>query len=286
MVRVVPHPRRSLHADEIQRFADARLEEGRAAKTVQNDLKPIGKFLRDAERKALILRSPMGSVELPEAAGETRDPFSEGELSALLTYLSAAKNTEGTLLPKAERERRRDWTTAVNLGLYLGARLGDCTNLRWSNIDLSRKQIRFVPEKSRKKEELVIPMHSDLEAYVLALPSADKADGFICPILGGHAAGKRGQLSNEFGAILEAAGIDRRAGKAKTGKGRTFYRLGFHSLRHTFNSMMAAAGVSIELRAKLTGHASLAMNDRYTHLAEATKRKAIELIPSLSRPKS
>ena len=40
-------------------------------------------------------------------------------------------------------------------------------------------------------------------------------------------------------------------------------------------SMMADAGVSIELRAKLTGHTTLAMNDRYTHLADATKRRAI-----------
>ncbi len=46
--------------------------------------------------------------------------------------------------------------------------------------------------------------------------------------------------------------------------------------------MMADAGVSIELRAKLTGHSILAMNDRYTHLADATKRRAIDAIPSLA----
>jgi integrase len=49
--------------------------------------------------------------------------------------------------------------------------------------------------------------------------------------------------------------------------------------------MMADAGVSIELRSKLTGHSTLAMNDRYTHLADATKRRAIEAIPSLSKRK-
>ena len=80
-------PVESLTSEEIQRFADERSEEGRAAKTVQNDLKPIGKFLHDAEKKGLILKSPMGGVEIPQAEGETRDPFSEGELSTLLTYL-------------------------------------------------------------------------------------------------------------------------------------------------------------------------------------------------------
>jgi hypothetical protein len=46
--------------------------------------------------------------------------------------------------------------------------------------------------------------------------------------------------------------------------------------------MMADAGASIELRAKLTGHSTLTMNDRYTHLADATKRRAIDAIPSLA----
>jgi integrase len=278
-------PVESLTSDEIQRFTDTRLDEGRAPKTVQNDLKPISKFLKDAERKGLLLKSPMGAVEIPEAVGETRDPFSEAELSTLFNHLSATKEAGGAALSASERARRKDWKTAVNLGLYLGARLGDCTNLRWANVDFVRKQVRFIPEKNRRKQELVIPMHSDLETYLLTLPSADRTDAFLCPVIGGAEAGKRGRISNEFSAILTAAGIDRRAGQKKHGKGRTFFRLGFHSLRHTFNSMMADAGVSIELRSKLTGHSTLAMNDRYTHLADATKRRAIEAIPSLSKRK-
>ena len=276
-------PIESLTSDEIQRFADYRLAEGRAAKTVSNDLKPIGKFLHDAERKGVLLKSPMGAVEIPQTDGETRDPFSEAELSSLLSYLSAASDAEGKPLSAAEQANRRDWKTAVNLGLYIGTRLGDCTNLRWSNVDFARKQIRFVPEKSRKKQELVIPMHPDLESYLLALPSCDKPDGFLCLTLGGVGAGNRANLSKKFATILKETGIDRRAGEKKTGKGRIFYRLGFHSLRHTFNSMMADAGVSIELRSKLTGHSTIAMNDRYTHLADATKRRAIEAIPSRSK---
>ncbi len=278
-------PLESLTADEIQLFADSRLDAGRSAKTIQSDLKPLGKFLKDAEGKGLLLKSPMGAVEIPEAEAETRDPFSEGELSSLLTYLSATADAEGKPLSAAERAHRRDWRTAANLGLYLGARLGDATGLRWSSVDYTRKQIRFTPEKSHKQHELMVPIHPDLETYLLTLPSSDKADGFLCPTLGGVKAGDRAKLSKEFAAILAAAGIDRRAGKEKHGMGRTFYRLGFHSLRHTFTSMLADAGVSIELRAKLTGHSTLAMNDLYTHVADDTKRQAIESIPSRSKRK-
>ena len=41
--------------------------------------------------------------------------------------------------------------------------------------------------------------------------------------------------------------------------------LTFHSLRHSFNSEMASAGVGEELRMKLTGHATREQNKKYTH---------------------
>lgn len=51
------------------------------------------------------------------------------------------------------------------------------------------------------------------------------------------------------------------------GKGsHQFSKRTFHSLRYSFNSALANAGVSQEIRVKFTGHSSNAMNDRYTKL--------------------
>ena len=50
----------------------------------------------------------------------------------------------------------------------------------------------------------------------------------------------------------------------KEGKGRRFFELGFHSLRHTAISEMANQGVSKEVRMKLSGHKSN-VHERYTH---------------------
>ena len=44
---------------------------------------------------------------------------------------------------------------------------------------------------------------------------------------------------------------------------------------------MANAGVSQEIRQRLTGHASKAINDRYTHAELATLRKAVDSVPGL-----
>lgn len=270
-------PLDSLVADEIQGFADNRSQQGLSAKTVSNDLKPIGKFLKDAERRGVILKSPMGGVELPEATSEERNPFSEKELSALFAYLRA-ENVGNTALDRQERISRRDWLTVTMLGRYAGLRLGDCLNLRWGEVDLDAGIVRFIPEKSRKPRQHVVPIHSALKAHLLLIGPSDKTQ-YLAPSLGGSLAGHRASMSREFGAILECAGIDRRPGEKKTGKGRTFYRLGFHSLRHTFNSSMANAGVSIEMRAKLSGHSTLAMNETYTHHEIEVLRQAVGTIP-------
>jgi hypothetical protein len=55
--------------------------------------------------------------------------------------------------------------------------------------------------------------------------------------------------------------------RKKDGKlGRNVSPLSFHSVRHSFNSAMANADVPLEIRQKLTGHASPDMNKHYTHL--------------------
>ena len=64
------------------------------------------------------------------------------------------------------------------------------------------------------------------------------------------------------------------------GKGtRKFSKRTFHSLRHSFNSALANAGVAEEIRMKLTGHSSKAMNERYTHLQVATLKTAVNTLP-------
>jgi hypothetical protein len=61
--------------------------------------------------------------------------------------------------------------------------------------------------------------------------------------------------------------------------------LTFHSLRHSFNSEMASAGVGEELRMKLTGHATREQNKKYTHHELEPLRAAINRMPSIGLPR-
>jgi integrase len=87
---------------------------------------------------------------------------------------------------------------------------------------------------------------------------------------------------------MASAGVDRgQSKKPAEGKaGRTSHARSFHSLRHTFNSMMLNKGVAQEIRMKIVGHADSDTNTGYSHAELASLRAAVDLVPSLAPAKA
>jgi integrase len=115
------------------------------------------------------------------------------------------------------------------------------------------------------------------------LAAPDSGEAFVFPKLAGRGTGRRSGLSTTFSHIMARARV---AGEVlhkakKGGQGRTVRTLTFHSLRHSFNSAMANAGVSQEIRMKLTGHVSAEMNKGYTHHELAPLRAAVNTLPTI-----
>lgn len=131
---------------------------------------------------------------------------------------------------------------------------------------------------SRKKTGKIVgvPLHTDLLRH-LNFISTFGITGFLCPKLASKVTGGRRGLSEGFKRIVVKAGIDPMTVK---GKGiRNFTKHSFHSLRHTFNSVLANAEVPEEVRRKMTGHSSPMMNQKYTHLEAETLKKAMDKFP-------
>ena len=97
------------------------------------------------------------------------------------------------------------------------------------------------------------------------------------PSLAGKGTGGKHGLSGRFAAIMEKARIEGK--RTQASGGRTLSSLSFHSLRHSFNSAMANAGMSQEVRQKLTGHTSAETNKVYTHHELEALRTAVAVIP-------
>jgi integrase len=121
----------------------------------------------------------------------------------------------------------------------------------------------------------VSPSRADDAARPVEMTDDPRAPLF--PEVAGKAGPGRNGLSMTFKQMMLAAGIE----NAREQAGRSLSALSFHSLRHSFNSALANAGVSQELRQKVTGHASAAIDSQCTHHEMETLRRAVEAIPRL-----
>ena len=144
--------------------------------------------------------------------------------------------------------------------------------------DFTAGTLTLVPKKTERKrpEGITIPMHPTLAAHLDAI--AGDTVGAISPTLAGKFSGGKTGLSRQFIELMESAGIDRDAKKATDGQARAVPSKSFHSLRHSFNSALHAAGVDEKTRMALSGHTTASVNRGYTHEQMETLQKAVAKI--------
>jgi len=249
----------SLTAADVQRFLDARVAEGRAPMTVSLEVRIIRGALNVARRQGLIPTNPAEAVELPDAKGMERNPFTATEVAMLVDTA------------------QKEWRTLIMLAYFTGARLGDCCRMQWEGVDLTREALTYTQAKTGAK--VTTPLHPDLMARLNALAGTDKPEIFILPGMANLRPGGRHGLSETFKRLMLKAGVD-----SQTGRGagsQNFSRRTFHSLRHSFTSALANLNVSPELRMKLTGHSSAREHQKYTHHELDNLRAAVNKLPSL-----
>jgi integrase len=248
---------------DILRFRDAEILDGKNPSTANDHVKIVRMAFTSARRQGYITHNPAEAVEmLPEDTDPARQPFSVEQVKAIL------KAADG------------DWRGAIMVALYTGARLQDVANMRWDSVDLQNKWVAFRVGKT--KQRLKLPMHEALHDFVLELPAPDNGKVFLFPSLAGKGTGGKSGLSMAFARIMERAKVRGEVVRERKGeKGRSVNALTFHSFRHTLTSIMANAGVPVEVRQKFTGHASAEMNQHYTHHEIETLRAAVEKLPAL-----
>jgi integrase len=263
-------------AREVKAFRDFQLREGKSPTTANLALKTLRAMFNDARREGLVTINPAEQVDTLRAEKESRDVFTHEQLRGLIA------GTEG------------DWKTAILLAYYGGLRLTDAVGLSWENVNLERREIRFLPRKTShglprridwKKHvtgQLEIPIMPEMEAHLLTLAGTDDPTAKLCPELASKGTGGNRGLSSMFNRIMAKVDIYSDAGAEKTGKGRRFKSLGFHSLRHTFVSELANADVPADVRQKISGHKDEDVHERYSHLDLDAKRRALGKMRPLS----
>ena len=258
----------SLTPTNILSFRELLSKEGRGATTVNHI---ISKVISAPLGKATKLGyTPLNPCEAIEALTETTSKAGTFTLDQIADLLRLSPS--------------QDWRGLILAGFYTGQRLRDLADLTWEQIDLSSRIITI--QQGKTDVEVKIPIHQDFLDFMLEVGSSDdpKAPVF-CTIYGKAGGGKSG-LSETFKRIMIKAGIElkkRTEAAGVAGRGRN--KLSFHSLRHSFNSAMANAGVAQEVRQKLTGHRDADSNKIYTHLDLPALKTAVESVPSVKGKK-
>ncbi|MEI6078859.1 MAG: tyrosine-type recombinase/integrase [Verrucomicrobiota bacterium] len=264
---------------DVQKFIQDRLDSGLNPSTVRTDCKILNAPFALALRQGLTLTNPVAAAEIPEGAKESRSPFSREQVGDLLKACDslAAKAVKEDEDPKVWKE----WKTCILVGFYTGVRLGDAVGMPLSAFDFEAHVLKLRPQKtSRMKRDLIIPLHPQLETHVLDTP-VDNNEGPICPTLAKRKVSGKYGLSIQFHKIMAEAKIKQETIAATGDAGHEFNKFTFHSLRHSFISEMANAGIAPDVRQLLAGHSDDRSHAVYTHTQIDTLRAAVKKLPNI-----
>ncbi len=257
---IIPRLGRTRLADvqhrDVQRIADDLLAEGRDPSTIRNALMPLRVIFRRAVEDGDLTVNPCAHLRLPAVRGRRERIASPEEAQRLLAAL-----------PKRDRPV---WATA----LYAGLRRGELMALRWDDVDLAAGVIRVersyddkgrveIEPKSRAGRRTV-PIVGALRDVLVEHKARQDRDGWLA-----------------FGSSAERplvpSNLWRRAQRAW--KRARLRPIGLHEARHTFASVLIAAGVNAKAITTYMGHASIQTTyDLYGKLMPGSESEATALV--------
>lgn len=164
------------------------------------------------------------------------------------------------------------------MAMYAGLRMGELRALQWDDVDLEAGVIRVtrswdpvagpVAPKSRAGVR-VVPIASDLRRELIAL---------------------RLRRPDTSGLVFGRSAVQPFEPKSITSRAKRVWEraglepIGPHECRHTFASLMIAAGVNTKALSTYMGHASITITlDRYGHLMPGNEVEAAHQLDTYLR---
>lgn len=242
------------------------------ASTYNNHVCVLREICRVVSEKAGLIDDPWSGVRLLADDSHSRREFSIDELHRILD---------------AAERAGKEWLVLFSLGTYTGLRLGDCCTLSWQCVSLEHGVIQVVPQKTRKHANgrpVTIPIHPTLhnlltERHLSSVSNSQVDNNYVIPEIANWYINSNWKVRHSLAAIFKDAGIVTSImiqGRRKSTPDATF-----HSLRHTFVSFSANAGVPLPVVSSIVGHTSTAMTRHYYHENEEALRRAVSSVPSI-----
>jgi len=246
-----------LCAQDVARWRDQRLKEGAAPQTVHHDLNQLSVLLGTAigEWGLAAVRNVVRDIRRPSLPAGRERRVSQAEIEALLTAADQAPRGHGRY--PSGRGMREIITLAVETSM----RLGELIALEWKYIDLESCVARLPATKNGDARSVALS-----PAAVLALKSLGyvrRLDGRVFDWARSDSfVGRFSRLVAQARAKYE---VDAKA-KGANPDAEFLTDLRFHDLRHEATSRLFEHGLNPMEVASMTGHRSMQMLRRYTHV--------------------
>jgi integrase len=231
----------ALTPDVIAAYRDDRLEEGRSASTVRLELALLGHLYTTAIKEwgLGLVYNPVSNIRRPSAGQGRNRRLSWSEVKRMLKACDAHSNP------------MLGWS--VRIALYTAMRQGEILSLTLDQVDLQRRVVRLNETKNGSARTVPLSKRAvRVFRQAISHPVRPKGVGLIFYGEPGRDGKRRPYRTNKvWSEALQRAGIT---------------NLRFHDLRHEAVSRLVEKGLSDQEVAAISGHKSMQMLRRYTHL--------------------
>jgi integrase len=247
----------ALNPTLVAEYRDLRLADGKSPDTVRLELSLLSHVFTIAikEWRLGLVYNPVMNIRKPAPGAGRNRRLSADEESKLL---KACDNYSNPML---------GWI--VRTGLYTGMRAGEITTLRRSQVDLKRRVVRL--SNTKNGTDRTVPLGKEATQVLTAALDHPIRPVDTDMIFWGEPGRDKKRRPYEF-----------RMAWKKIIKDTEIKNLRFHDLRHEAVSRLVEIGLGDQEIAAISGHKSMQMLKRYTHLRAEDLVERLDQLRGLS----
>jgi integrase len=237
---------------DAEKIVNGMIKKGLAVRTAQYAAAVLRHALNKAVERGYLQVNPVSKIKVPRK---------DNRRTRFLTKEEAAK-----LLDELKKRSQRVYEMAF-LSLNTGMRFGEIANLTWQDIDFDNGII-YIKDPKNRTGRVAYMTEGVKELLLNKKKNSNSNNNFIFYTQDNN---KKKSIPGSFDRAVQRLGLNNGITDPRD-------KVVFHTLRHTFASWLVQAGTPLYTVKELLGHKSIAMTERYSHLAENTMREAIKNI--------
>ncbi|MCB1745417.1 MAG: site-specific integrase [Gammaproteobacteria bacterium] len=266
----------------IEKWRSNRLQMGRRASTLNRDIAALKAALAKAVEWGLIDQHPLATVKAARIDSKPIVRYLKPDEERRLREALDRRDDE----IKTARANANDWrrargyelmpeltyfgdhmTPLVLLSLNTGLRRGEAFTLNWADVNLDTKMLTVRGEVAKSARTRHVPLNAEAHDVLERWQTQTEAeDGLLFPSRDGL---PFNNVTKAWQGLLAASEVE---------------AFRWHDLRHTFATWLGQSGASLEVIKEALGHSTIAMTQKYRHVARREVRDALTKVPSITPP--